>query len=55
MHLLNKNLPMKECLKYLGNFGNFLAIKISIILHIHLTVYGIISDFDIKFWIKDCT
>ena len=43
---------MKECLKYLGNFGNFLAIKISIILHMHLTVYGIISDFDAKFWIK---
>ena len=38
MHLLNKNLPMKECLKYLGNLGNRFEINISMILHTHLTV-----------------
>ena len=53
--LLKINLPIKECLKYLGNLGNFFPINLSIIVHMHLTAYGIVAILSIKDWIISST
>ena len=48
MHLLKINLPINAFCKYFDNKGNFLEIRIEIILLMHLSVYGIEVILSIK-------